>query len=216
MKNKPQRKPRGLPHFVDLSEDIPIRSSESGDDRQASEKSLIKPESKTAYTANSTTPNDFSTPVSSDKTRESSAIDKKVPSVETEAKLEDLVVIPTLPQESTSPPDSEALSEPLKQEIKRAIEFTSPAPIRAREEKLAISHETEIENQAFERKENTEKTQEKPLATSFEIPEEEVLDKGYHFYCSIRVLDKVRRYARQKNIKISKLITMILDKAIKE
>lgn len=51
---------------------------------------------------------------------------------------------------------------------------------------------------------------------SFEIPQEELLDKGYHFYCSVRVLDKVRRYAKQKNITISKLITMILDKVITE
>lgn len=59
---------------------------------------------------------------------------------------------------------------------------------------------------------------EKPIVINdnFQIASEESLDKGFHFYSNDRVMDKVKRLAKEKNIKLSKLITMILDKAIKE
>lgn len=45
---------------------------------------------------------------------------------------------------------------------------------------------------------------------------EEPLDKGFHFYSSERVMNKVKRFAKEKNIKLSRLITIILDKTIRE
>lgn len=54
------------------------------------------------------------------------------------------------------------------------------------------------------------------IKESFEILSEEPLNKGFHFYSNDRVMNKVKKCAKAKNIKLSKFITMILDKAIRE
>lgn len=54
------------------------------------------------------------------------------------------------------------------------------------------------------------------INSGFQIEAEEILDKGFHFYSCDRVMNKVKKMAKEKNIKLSKLITMILDKTIKE
>lgn len=64
--------------------------------------------------------------------------------------------------------------------------------------------------------EKTDFFNEKEINFNFEISSEEALNKGFHFYSNDRVMNKVKKYAKKKNIKISKLITMILDKSIQE
>lgn len=54
------------------------------------------------------------------------------------------------------------------------------------------------------------------ISDTLNIIGEEPLDKGFHFYSSERVMNKVKRFAKEKNIKLSRLITIILDKTIRE
>lgn len=54
------------------------------------------------------------------------------------------------------------------------------------------------------------------IIEAIDIVEEEPLVKGFHFYSNDRVMNKVKKLAKEKNIKLSKLITMILDKSIRE
>lgn len=53
------------------------------------------------------------------------------------------------------------------------------------------------------------------IIEAIDIVEEEPLVKGFHFYSNDRVMNKVKKLAKEKNIKLSKLITMILDKSIR-
>ncbi|WP_052664008.1 hypothetical protein [Mycoplasmoides alvi] len=59
-------------------------------------------------------------------------------------------------------------------------------------------------------------SKETSLKTNFEIPVVEPLNKGFHFYSNDRVMNKVKKFAKKKNIKLSRLITIILDKSIQE
>ena len=54
------------------------------------------------------------------------------------------------------------------------------------------------------------------IIEAIDIVEEEPLVKGFHFYSNDRVMNKVKKLAKEKNIKLSKLITMILDKSIRD
>lgn len=54
------------------------------------------------------------------------------------------------------------------------------------------------------------------IIEAINIVEEEPLVKGFHFYSNDRVMNKVKKLAKEKNIKLSKLITMILDKSIRD
>ncbi|QMT98530.1 hypothetical protein H3143_00005 [Mycoplasma tullyi] len=54
------------------------------------------------------------------------------------------------------------------------------------------------------------------IDSSLEIASQEPLTKGMHFYTNSRIIRKVRECAKNKGLSISRLITMILDKSIKE
>ncbi|WP_027123742.1 hypothetical protein [Mycoplasmoides pirum] len=75
---------------------------------------------------------------------------------------------------------------------------------------------TKISKEKINENSFKENKKEVKINESFQIFSEESLDKGFHFYSNDRVMNKVKKLAKSKNIKLSKLITMILDKAIKE
>ncbi|MDC4181830.1 hypothetical protein [Mycoplasma bradburyae] len=54
------------------------------------------------------------------------------------------------------------------------------------------------------------------IDSSLEIAGQEPLTRGMHFYTNSRVIRKIRECAKSKGLSISRLITMILDKSIKE
>ncbi|WP_052663460.1 hypothetical protein [[Mycoplasma] testudinis] len=93
-------------------------------------------------------------------------------------------------------------------------------PIEKKEEKsrnletdLKISDSKESSTQQESTNEPKKNT---VISNVLNIEGEEPLVKGFHFYSNDRVMDKVKRCAKEKNIKLSRLITMILDKTIRE
>ncbi|QZX49150.1 hypothetical protein [Mycoplasma sp. E35C] len=76
--------------------------------------------------------------------------------------------------------------------------------------------EEEIQKNTVKEEKVEEEIKELYVDSSLEIKGQEPLTKGMHFYTNSRVIRKVRECAKNKGLSISRLITMILDKSIKE
>ncbi|WP_027122274.1 hypothetical protein [[Mycoplasma] imitans] len=83
------------------------------------------------------------------------------------------------------------------------------------ENKKEIIKETPVKKDVSDTKQEQE-TKDVYIDSSLEIIGQEPLTKGMHFYTNSRVIRKVRECAKNKGLSISRLITMILDKSIKE
>lgn len=97
---------------------------------------------------------------------------------------------------------------------KKIISKEEPKPKNEFLENKQIKENKEprFQEKNFEEENNSKVT----VSDTLNIIGEEPLDKGFHFYSSERVMNKVKRFAKEKNIKLSRLITIILDKTIKE
>lgn len=84
--------------------------------------------------------------------------------------------------------------------------------VKKEEEKI---QETTVKNKISEAKKE-EVAKDVYIDSSLEIASQEPLTKGMHFYTNSRIIRKVRECAKNKGLSISRLITMILDKSIKE
>lgn len=85
--------------------------------------------------------------------------------------------------------------------------------VKKEEEKV---QETTVKNKISEAKKEEEVAKDVYIDSSLEIASQEPLTKGMHFYTNSRIIRKVRECAKNKGLSISRLITMILDKSIKE